>query len=97
MQIDSALVDKLATLSRLNFDNTQKETGRQDLEKVLGFFEKISELDTENIEPLIYVNEDEHNVFRADTVQILTTKEEALKNAALKDEDYFLVPKVIKK
>jgi Asp-tRNA(Asn)/Glu-tRNA(Gln) amidotransferase C subunit len=36
-------------------------------------------------------------VFRADTVQILTTKEEALKNAALKDEDYFLVPKVIKK
>lgn len=97
MQIDSALVDKLATLSRLNFDNTQKETVRQDLEKVLGFFEKISELDTENIEPLIYINEDEHNVFRDDKVQTLTTKEEALKNAALKDEDYFLVPKVIKK
>lgn len=97
MQIDSALVDKLATLSRLNFDDEQKESVRQDLEKVLGFFEKISELDTENVEPLIYVNEDEHNVFRPDEVQVLTTKAEALKNAALKDEDYFLVQKVIKK
>lgn len=97
MQIDSALVDKLATLSRLNFDDTQKETIRQDLEKVLGFFEKISELDTQNIEPLIYINEDEYNVFRDDKVQILITKEEALKNATLKDDDYFLVPKVIKK
>ncbi|HNI44930.1 MAG TPA: Asp-tRNA(Asn)/Glu-tRNA(Gln) amidotransferase subunit GatC, partial [Chitinophagales bacterium] len=96
-QIDNALIDHLANLTRLVFDDEEKLIIQQDLEKVVGFFEKISELDTSNVEPLVYVNEDEYNVWREDVPQNLTTQTEALRNAPLKDEHYFLVPKVIQK
>lgn len=94
MEINNELIDKLANLAKLNFDDTAKETIREDLEKVLTFFEKISELDTENVEPLIYMNE-EVNVFRKDEAKQLITREEGLKNAPLQDGEFIKVPKVI--
>lgn len=96
-QIDNALIDHLANLTRLAFNDEEKLLVQQDLEKVVGFFEKISELDTNDVEPLVYINEDEYNVWREDVPQNLTTQAEALQNAPLKDEHYFLVPKVIQK
>lgn len=94
MNIDTALIDRLATLAKLEFDEAGKQAIQQDLENILGFFEQISALDTENVEPLVYVSE-EKNVFRPDQVQRLISKKEGLRNAPLKDEDYIKVPKVI--
>ena len=94
MQVDHQLVDKIATLARLEFSGDEKENIRTDLEKILTFVEKLNELDTEKVEPLIYVTE-EHNVKRQDQVKQFITHEEALKNAPKKDSDYFRVPKVI--
>jgi len=94
IKIDDALIDKLANLAKLEFDQQEKKAIQQDLERILGFFEQISELDTDNVEPLIYVSE-EHNVFRSDEVKALITTAEGLKNAPLHDNTYIKVPKVI--
>ena len=95
MQVDDALVEKLANLSKLEFDAAGKEAIKKDLTRILSFMEKLNELDTDGVEPLIYVNE-EVNVFREDVVHQPISKEEALKNAPLKNADYIKVPKFVK-
>ena len=96
MKVDIELIDNLATLSKLIFKADQKEEIRQDLEKMLNFMEQLNAIDTNGVEPLIYVNE-EVNVWRNDEVKQLITKEEALSNAPIKNEDYFMVPKFVNK
>jgi aspartyl-tRNA(Asn)/glutamyl-tRNA(Gln) amidotransferase subunit C len=94
MKINAELVDKLAHLARLEFDDQQKTKIEADLNRILGFVESLNELDTSSVEPLIYLSE-ERNVLRADEQQQDISHEEALKNAPKKDSDYFRVPKVI--
>lgn len=96
MKIDNALINRLATLSKLDFDADEKQAIQKDLQNIIGFFEQISELDTDNVEPLIYMS-DEYNVFRADTINPLVTKTQALRNAPVHDGDFIKVPKVINK
>lgn len=94
MHVDFPLVEKIAVLARLEFSGEEKEQIRGDMEKVLTFVEKLNELDTDNVDPLIYVT-DEHDVKREDVAKTFITHEEALKNAPKRDSDYFRVPKVI--
>lgn len=96
MKIDKEMVDHLAHLSRLEFEKEAKEEIINDLNRILSFVEKLNELDTENIAPLIYMN-DETNVLREDFVVQDITQEEALKNAPKRDSDYFKVPKMVEK
>jgi aspartyl-tRNA(Asn)/glutamyl-tRNA(Gln) amidotransferase subunit C len=96
MKIDNELVDRLAELSKLEFDEQAKEGIKKDLQKILNLVEKLEEIDVEGIEPLVYMT-DEKNVLRHDVVKDTVTKEEALSNAPQRDSDYFKVPKVIKK
>ncbi len=96
MKIDNALVDRLAELSKLEFDEQAKEGLKKDLQGILDLVEKLKEVNVDGVEPLIYMT-DEKNVLRKDVVKDPVTKEEALQNAPLRDSDYFKVPKVIKK
>jgi aspartyl-tRNA(Asn)/glutamyl-tRNA(Gln) amidotransferase subunit C len=97
MKIDKETVDKIAHLARLDFSNEKaKEAMVNDMNNMLGFIGKLNELNTDNIEPLIYMS-DEVNVLREDEVVHPITQEEALKNAPKKDSDYIKVPKVIGK
>ena len=94
MKVDKDTVDKLATLAKLEFENEAKDGIINDLNRVLTFIEKLNELDTEGIEPLVYMS-DEVNVMREDEVRVEISQQEALKNAPEKDSDYFKVHKVI--
>ena len=94
MKIDKTMVDKLADLARLEFENEAKEEIINDLNRIVSFVEKLNELDTSNVEPLIYMNE-EVNVLREDEVKQEITQEDALRNAPKRDSDYFKVPKVL--
>jgi aspartyl-tRNA(Asn)/glutamyl-tRNA(Gln) amidotransferase subunit C len=94
MKIDNDTVDKIAHLARLEFNNEAKEAMVKDMNNMLGFIDKLNELDTTNVEPLIYMSE-ETNVLREDDVIHDITQQEALKNAPKHDSDYFKVPKVI--
>ena len=96
MKIDNELVDRLAQLSKLEFDAVAKENIKKDLSKILEMMDRLTEIDVEGVEPLIYMS-DEVNVLREDEVKGEVTKVEALLNAPSKDSDYFKVPKVIKK
>lgn len=89
-------VDKLAHLSRLEFDGKEKQEIIYDLERMLVFVSKLNELDTTDIEPLIYMNE-EVNILREDEIKQTISQNEALLNAPKKDSDYFKVPKVVEK
>jgi len=95
MKIDKETVDKIAHLARLEFENEAKDAIVNDMNNMLGFIEKLNELDTANVEPLIYMS-DEVNVLREDDVKHEITQQEALKNAPEHDSDYFKVPKVMK-
>ena len=96
MKIDLDLVDRLSHLSRLHFEANEKENIRGELEKILEFCEQLNRIDTNNIEPLVYINEDV-NVFREDVPMPPLSKSEALQNAPKKDSDFFRVPKVLEK
>lgn len=96
MAVDNNTVDKIAELAKLQFDATAKEEIKADLNKMLDFVDKLNELDTNNVEPLIYML-DEEQMLREDEVKDQVTQQEALKNAPDKDSDYIKVPKVIKK
>lgn len=94
MKIDNATVDKIAHLARLEYDAEGKEQIIKDMNNMLGFIDKLNELDTTNVEPLIYMS-NEVNVLREDDVIHEITQDEGLKNAPKHDSDYFKVPKVI--
>jgi aspartyl-tRNA(Asn)/glutamyl-tRNA(Gln) amidotransferase subunit C len=94
-KIDITTVDEVAHLARLEFSTeNSKEQILNDMNRMLGFIDKLNELDTSNIEPLVYMT-NEHNVLREDVAILTITQKEALKNAPRKDSDYFKVPKVI--
>ena len=95
MKVDNILIDHLANLSRLSFDSQSKKKMKSDLVKMLNFVRKLETVDTEKIEPLVYLS-DERNVMRNDIVKNQIKQEEALSNAPEKDSDYFRIPKVIK-
>lgn len=96
MEVNDALVDKLANLAKLKFDAAEKEEIKSDLQKMIAFVEKLNELDTTGIKPLLHMT-DNVNVLREDEVKGSIPREEALRNAPLHDEQFFKVPKVIKK
>ena len=96
MNIDKETVEKVAHLARLELGNDEKETMIADMNKILGFMDKLNEIDTSGIEPLVYMT-NEINTVREDVIKHEITHEEALLNAPKHDKDYFLVAKVIEK
>ena len=96
MEVNDALVDKLARLSRLRFDDAEKAEIKNDLQRMIGFVEKLNELNLEGVQPLLHMG-DAVNVLREDKVEGSVSREDALKNAPVHDEQFFKVPKVIKK
>ena len=93
-KIDIKTVEEVAHLARLEFDEAGKAEILNDMNRMLAFVDKINEMDTTNVEPLIYMT-DERNVMREDEPKQTLTQKDALKNAPKKDSDYFKVPKVI--
>jgi len=96
MKITNKLIQDIAALAKLEFDEKSAEQMKVDLERIIGFIDKLSEIDTDGVEPLIYLSE-EVSVLREDGIKAMVSQVEALKNAPEKDSDYFKVPTVLKK
>jgi aspartyl-tRNA(Asn)/glutamyl-tRNA(Gln) amidotransferase subunit C len=95
MKVDVATVRRLAELSKLSFSENEETEMVDGLNEMIAFVDKLKELDTANVEPLVFMTE-ETNVLREDVVESPISQAEALKNAPSKDMYYFRVPKVIK-
>jgi len=96
MEVNDALVDKLANLARLQFDEVEKAGIKNDLQRMIQFVEKLNELDTTGVAPLLHMS-DNLNVLRNDEVKGSISTAEGFRNAPLHDQQFFKVPKVIKK
>ena len=94
MKITEEKVRALAQLARLEFEGEALEQIRTDLDNIVAMCEQLNAVDTEGVEPLIYMT-DAVNVLRDDVVHQEISHEEALRNAPARDSDYFRVPKVI--
>ena len=94
MQIDRALLDKIAHLSRLEFDEKDAEKMMKDMSAIVTWVEKLKEVNTDGVEPLTTMSH-EVNALREDEVKPHLPHEDALRNAPKKDSDYFRVPKVL--
>jgi aspartyl-tRNA(Asn)/glutamyl-tRNA(Gln) amidotransferase subunit C len=94
MKIDRALLDKIAHLSRLDFDEKDAAKMMKDMTEIVDWVEKLKEVDTDGVEPLTTMSF-EVNVLREDKTKEHMPHEEALKNAPRKDDQFFRVPKVL--
>ncbi len=93
MNIDDNLILKLQDLAKLDLTDAERLAIKKDLEKIFTMFEKLQEVDTKNVEPFIHFNEVDE--VRPDAGAHHVSNEEALSNAPVKHEPYFIVPKII--
>lgn len=96
MKVNSETIDKISHLARIEVQEEDKQALLSDMNKILTFMDKLNEVDTTGIEPLVYMN-DELNVLREDEIKHEISTEIALENAPKTDGIFFRVAKVINK
>ena len=94
MNIDRQLILKLEDLAKLELSETERLQLMEDLNKILGMVEKMEELDTTDVEPLVYILEETIKL-RDDEIKGQVLQQLALSNAPDKDGEHFRVPKVL--
>lgn len=98
MNVDDALISKLERLSKLKLSDEEKSNMKEDLSKMIGMFGKISQVNTEDVKPLIHMNEVVNNWREDEAVSLSDEELEQLRSLWPKRKDNFIaVPKVIEK
>ncbi|MBE2218703.1 MAG: Asp-tRNA(Asn)/Glu-tRNA(Gln) amidotransferase subunit GatC [Ignavibacteria bacterium] len=97
MSVTIVEVERIAKLAKLKFSDEEKQRLSGEMSEILDYIDKLNEIpDLDMVKPLENINETQ-NVFRDDEAISCLTKEEALKNAPEKTENFFKVPKVLDK
>ncbi|MFC1693946.1 Asp-tRNA(Asn)/Glu-tRNA(Gln) amidotransferase subunit GatC [Candidatus Latescibacterota bacterium] len=94
MAVTKQDVDNVSALARLYFSDKEKEELISTLNSILDYFDKLSELDTETVEPLTHILPVQ-NVVRGDEVTESFSRETALQNAPRHERGLFVIPRVI--
>jgi aspartyl-tRNA(Asn)/glutamyl-tRNA(Gln) amidotransferase subunit C len=94
MKITREEVQHVARLSRLALEETEIDALTGQMDQLLGYVEKLNELDTAGVVATAHVVPME-NAFRADEVKPSIGLERALQNAPQSEESCFVVPKII--
>ncbi|GAA4831133.1 Asp-tRNA(Asn)/Glu-tRNA(Gln) amidotransferase subunit GatC [Algivirga pacifica] len=94
MNVDKEIVEKMAHLSRLYFNEEDEGKMVKSMNDIVNWVAQLEQVDTEGVEPLTHMTEEENN-WREDEKKHSISHEQALKNAPRKDSDYFRVPKVL--
>ncbi len=87
-------VEYVASLAQLELDEAAKERLVQEMGEILAYMDKLNELDTTNVEPMMHAME-MTNVFREDVLEPSIPHEAALQNAPVHDGQYFIVPRIL--
>lgn len=95
MSIEKTEIIKIANLAKLKFSDEELEKFTSQFNEILDYMAKLNEINTDNVQPLSHPLE-VTNVMREDELKNSVETKDALLNAPEKDEQYFLVPKVIK-
>lgn len=94
MSVDSATVGRIAHLSRIAVEDDEVERLRVELNAILAFVETLSAVDVDGVEPLTSALPMQMKK-RADVVTDGGISDEILANAPVREDHYFVVPKVV--
>jgi len=94
MEDSRELIDYVANLSRIELAEHERETFRVQIGEILEFIQKLNELDTTGVEPMVH-SLHLTNVFRSDEVKPSLERQAALKNAPARSEDSYKVPAIL--
>lgn len=95
MKISKDEVEKMAHLARLDIDEPLKEVLSEQLSHILDYIDKLTDVDVEGVIPssgAAFLN----NVLREDRLGVSPGPDVTLANAPERDEDFYLVPRVVK-
>ena len=93
-KISDEVMANTELLAKLALTDEEREKSRQEMEKILGYVDKLNELDTEGVEPLISLFPVE-NVFREDKVVNGDMRDKLVDLAPRKKDGQYLVPKTV--
>lgn len=96
MEVNDLLIENLSKLARLSFNAAEAAEIKSDLQQMITFIEKLNEVDTTGVEPLLHMSTNT-DILREDEVSGSITRAEGLSNAPASDGVFFMVPKVIRK
>ncbi len=94
MAIDNETVREIAFLSRLKVEDDKIDATKNEFNKILEWVEQLKEVNTDGVEPLVSVNEN-NLIMREDVVTEGNQADAVLKNAPHAEYGYFVVPKVV--
>ncbi len=94
MDIDIKQIEQVANLSRIKLTDNEKNVFREQLTSILGYIEKLNELDTDNVQPMAYATSIK-NVFREDQQGSSFPRQEILELSPSSANGFFKVPKVL--
>jgi aspartyl-tRNA(Asn)/glutamyl-tRNA(Gln) amidotransferase subunit C len=94
MALDREVVRRIAVLARLELSAEEEAAFAEQLGHILQYFEKLAELDTEQVQPTAHVVP-VAEAYRDDVVTNPAAAEELRANAPERDGDFFKVPKII--
>lgn len=94
MAVDNDTVRRIAFLARLRVEPEKLEETKEEFNKILAWVEELDEVNTNDVEPLVSVN-NEILQLREDEISAGHISEEILQNAPKQEFGYFVVPKVV--
>jgi aspartyl-tRNA(Asn)/glutamyl-tRNA(Gln) amidotransferase subunit C len=94
MSIDKDTVKHISKLARISLDEKKADSLSKDLSSIMKFIENLNKLNTDKIEPLTSIINASLKS-RKDEVKDENIRDQILKNSPEKNEEFFVVPKVI--
>ena len=94
MDIDIKQIEQIASLSRIKLTDDEKDIFREQLTDILGYIEKLNELDTDDVQPMAHTTSIK-NVFREDQQKSSFPRQEILELSPSSANGFFKVPKVL--
>ena len=93
-KISDEVMANTELLAKLALTDEEREKSKEEMEKILGYVDKLNELDTEGVEPLVSLFPVE-NVFRKDEVTNQNMRDELVNVAPKKKDGQYQVPKTV--
>lgn len=92
--IDDETIEYVSILAKLELSEQEREQAKKDMGRMLDYIDKLGELDTEGVEPMVHIFPVQ-NVFRDDIVANSDMREQLLSNAPEQKDGMFVVPKTV--
>jgi|SRR5580765_1748376 len=94
-KLTKADISHIALLAKLEIPDSSLEKFVHEFNDILGYVEKLNQLNTEGIEPTSQVAAKKGTPIRSDIVAPSFSKEEVVQNAPEKQDEFFKVPRMI--